>query len=773
MSDAESTAQRAAKSLAELKVSGHLMTLDAGLYCIIQHPSRAADAATGLPGVRLSLPPSAAGRPDAVSIRTFRDDGWLQGAGDAALVRVEGGPAQLLVTIYQSPGAEAAGAPSLQVARLLDAAFRPGAAPAAVPAAPRAVDVLAHVQGQGDVGGQLGAWVGERGSKRWVEGFAIAPSGGIPADDIEYQAVLGRGWMSPWVEGGQFCGSRGMALPILGLRVRLRGATAETHELQLRRQLRRRHRGRPGGGRRSLRGGEPCPGGGVHHRHPPARPGRGGPRRPRSRSGAGPPPRRQTRRRQTGAQTRRQTGAQASRQTGQAARRRQAGGRPTVPALPAAAAPAAPPLTAPPALTGGQGSRSRFAPRPCVRYLFVHQNFPGQYLHFVRHLLEDRANDVVFLSEPNPNMVGGVRRVFYEKPVAAAATHPNARDLDAAVRRAEATAVVARNLRGLGFTPDIIIGHHGWGELLNLLDVWPAAPLLGYFEFYYATDGQDVGFDPEFPTGTDQFPHIRAMNSINLLALSLNQHGQTPTEWQRTRYPAWARPQIEVLPEGARLDICRPDPQLRARPFAIGRFVVRPDEKLVTYVSRNLEPYRGFHVMMRTLPALLAARPDVKVVMVGGDDVSYGGRLAHSTWREHFQRELAGRYDAARVLLPGQLAYPDYLRLLQRSDAHVYLTYPFVASWSLREALACGCAVVAADVEPVREFVADRRNGLLTPALDPKTLCRRLLEVLEDDRLNRRLRAGARRFAETHLDMQRHLAAFAARVAALVGAPGS
>ena len=404
-----------------------------------------------------------------------------------------------------------------------------------------------------------------------------------------------------------------------------------------------------------------------------------------------------------------------------------------------------------------------------MRFLFVHQNFPGQYLHFVRHLLEDQANEIVFLSEPNANAMPGVRRVVYQKPTPDPGVHPHIRDLDAAMRRAEVAAGLARNLRGLGFTPDIIIGHHGWGEMLDLVDVWPDTPMLGYFEFYYQTDGQDVGFDAEFPVEVGHHPRIRAMNSINLLALALHQHGQTPTDWQRTRYPAWAQQQIRVLPEGARLDVCRPDPALREEPFALGSFTVKPGEKLVSYVSRNLEPYRGFHVMMRALPALLKARPDVKVVMVGGDDVSYGARLDKTTWRAYFQRELAGKYDTSRVLLPGQLKYPDYLRLLQRSDAHVYLTYPFVASWSLRESLACGCAVVAADVDPVREFVTHDRNALLTPALDPAVLARTVLEVLEDDALNQRLRRGARRYAEQHLDMAQHIAAFTARIAELTG----
>ncbi len=240
--------ERASQLVNELKVTGHLMKLDPGLFCIVQSPSRALDAASGLPGVRISLPPGPQGRPDSVSISTFRPDGWLHGMGDAALVRVLGAPAQVLVTVYQTEGVPD-GAPKLQVLRLLEAGVAPqpaagapvgghggatpqmGAAAAAGGAGPVVVDVLAHIQGRGDVGAKLGERLGEEGSKRWIEGFAIAPSSAVAMGDIEYQAVLGRGWLSPWVEGGQFCGSRGMALPVLGLKARLRGAAAESHVL--------------------------------------------------------------------------------------------------------------------------------------------------------------------------------------------------------------------------------------------------------------------------------------------------------------------------------------------------------------------------------------------------------------------------------------------------------------------------------------------------------------------------------------------------------------
>jgi hypothetical protein len=231
----------AGNRVAELKVSGHLMTLDTGMFCIFHAPgATAVDDGTGLPGVRVSLPPSSADQPGPVIISTFRPDGWLDFSDGAALVRVEQGPAQILVTVYQSPAATADTAPRLQVLRLTPdpVTLAPGA-PAQAPAAPGAVrtvplpasaNIIAHIQRMGDITGEFGSWTGTRGSGGWVEGFAVIPPKDLAPDDLEYQAVLGRGWLSPWIEGGKFCGSRGMALPLLGLNVRLKGNAAKSHE---------------------------------------------------------------------------------------------------------------------------------------------------------------------------------------------------------------------------------------------------------------------------------------------------------------------------------------------------------------------------------------------------------------------------------------------------------------------------------------------------------------------------------------------------------------
>ena len=215
--------------VAELRVSGNLMTLDTGLFCVFQVPgSPPPDAATGLPGVRVSLAPGLAARPNAVTISTFRQDGWLDGTG--ALVRVTDGPAQILVTVYQSSLQAPDTAPRLQVLQLSGAPAAAAPQPPAAPPTPaEEPEILAHVQRTGDVGGRMGERVGTPGSHMWMEGFGITPRAPIDPEDIEYQGTLGRGWLSPWVEGGKFCGSRGMALPLLGFKIRLKGNAAKAY----------------------------------------------------------------------------------------------------------------------------------------------------------------------------------------------------------------------------------------------------------------------------------------------------------------------------------------------------------------------------------------------------------------------------------------------------------------------------------------------------------------------------------------------------------------
>ncbi|MGE4481852.1 glycosyltransferase [Acidocella sp.] len=413
-----------------------------------------------------------------------------------------------------------------------------------------------------------------------------------------------------------------------------------------------------------------------------------------------------------------------------------------------------------------------------MNFLFVHQNFPGQYVHLLRSLQADNqtypgTHEIVFMTEPNKNHLDGIRKVTYSRPPPPPqALAPAAREFESAAIRAQAGYQGALQIKALGFKPDIIIGHHGWGEMLNLCDVFPGVPILGYFEFYYRIHNSDVNFDPEFQMEEARFGSVRAKNTINLLAVALEQWGQTPTHWQYDTYPEWSRNQIRIIEEGVDLQYCAPDPALRKKNVTVGALTVTPRQKLLTFVSRNLEPYRGFHTFMRALPKLLDERPDLVVSIVGGDEVSYGAPPPNGgSWKDVLLKEVGNQIDHSRVHFMGKVQYSDHLTLLKRSDAHVYLSYPFVASWSLREALACGCVVIGADSVTVTEFIDHGMNGLITPTLDSKNLADTVLHALADEKLSSQLRKGARTYAEKHLGMDDYIKRYRAYIEEIVGRP--
>jgi len=287
---------------------------------------------------------------------------------------------------------------------------------------------------------------------------------------------------------------------------------------------------------------------------------------------------------------------------------------------------------------------------------------------------------------------------------AAPDTHYLLQELESSVLLAEACASVAMRLKQQGFTPDVIIAHPGWGEALFIKDVFPQAKLIVYCEYYYADEGQDVGFDPEAPALT--FAHrcrLRLRNTNNLQSLSIADAAIAPTQWQKSTYPAWAQARIEVIHDG--IDFAR----LRHNPAA--RFTVpmgvsfKAGDEILTYVARNLEPVRGFHMLMRTLPEVLAARPNAHVLIVGGDDISYGHLPpGGGSWRAHLIKEVGATLDLQRVHFLGTVSYQDYINILHVSKVHAYWTTPFVLSWSFLEAIGAGAHVIASDTAPVTEF---------------------------------------------------------------------
>jgi glycosyltransferase involved in cell wall biosynthesis len=389
-----------------------------------------------------------------------------------------------------------------------------------------------------------------------------------------------------------------------------------------------------------------------------------------------------------------------------------------------------------------------------MKILFLHQNFPAQYRHLVRRLANRPENEVYFITQANANAMQGVTKIVYKPVLPAQSTcHPFAIDVDRAIRTGLAAAEACRALRGRGIRPDIVIGHNGWGEALFVKDVFPDAPLLSYFEFFYHAHGVDVDFDPEFASVFGDPARLRTRNAVNLMGFNAADWGHTATSWQRSLYPSEMRRRITAIHEGVDTTRVKPNPDAGCRLPGCARKLTRNDE-VITYAARNLEPYRGFHVFMRALPEILRRRPRAHVIVVGGDGVSYGSPPPiGACYRDWLQQELRDDLDWARVHFLGQVPYETYLTVLQVSSAHVYLTYPFVLSWSFVEALACGCLVIGSKTAPVLEVLEHRVNGLLVDFFSADDLANRVDEVLDHPDRFQELRDGARQTAVTRFDL--------------------
>ena len=391
-----------------------------------------------------------------------------------------------------------------------------------------------------------------------------------------------------------------------------------------------------------------------------------------------------------------------------------------------------------------------------ARYLFVHQNFPGQFRHLARALAA-RGDTVASLGEEarlkaNPPPHPAIQRVGY--PAAKGgnpATHPYLRDHEGHIRRGQAVFRACQTLRQRGFRPDVVIAHPGWGEALFLKDAFPNAHHVHYLEYFYQADGGDVGFDPEFPATEDDRLRVRIKNATQLHGLIACDRGISPTPWQKSRYPAIFQDRISVLHEGIDTQRVRPDANAWIQ---VNGQRLRHGDEVVTYVARNLEPYRGFHTFIRSLPALQARRPNARVVIVGGDEVSYGKRPPEGqSYRQIYCAEVRDQVDWSRVFFVGKVPYADYVRLLQISAAHVYLSYPFVLSWSMLEAMAAGCLVVASNTAPVLDVIRDGENGRLVDFFDPEALAERVADGLARPDEFRGLREAARAAVHDQYDL--------------------
>ncbi len=315
-------------------------------------------------------------------------------------------------------------------------------------------------------------------------------------------------------------------------------------------------------------------------------------------------------------------------------------------------------------------------------------------------------------------------------------------------------------MRETGFTPDVIVAHPGWGESLFLKDVWPNAKLGIYCEFFYHAQGVDVGFDPEVPpTDAGDVCRLRLKNLNNLLHFEVADAGISPTHWQASTFPEPFRSQITVVHDGIDTQAVVPKAQASLTlNTASGSLILTKSDEIITFVNRNLEPYRGYHIFMRALPELLKRRPNARVLIVGGDDVSYGARPKNGQkWKEIFASEVRPQISDAdwnRLHFLGNVPYQHFIPLLQLSTVHVYLTYPFVLSWSLLEAMSAGCAIVASDTQPLREAIHHDDTGRLVDFFDSAALADEVCALLDDPAARVRLGTNARNFAVANYDLK-------------------
>ena len=395
-----------------------------------------------------------------------------------------------------------------------------------------------------------------------------------------------------------------------------------------------------------------------------------------------------------------------------------------------------------------------------MKILFVHQNFPGQFKFLAPALASTAGTEVVAMTMQKVEVSEwqGVKLFSYSASRGSTqGLHPWVSDFETKTIRGEACYRAALRMRNEGIYPDVIVAHPGWGESLFLKDVWPRAKLGIYCEFFYHAQGADVGFDPEFPSRDEgDACRLRLKNVNNLLHFEVADAGISPTHWQASTFPEPFRSKITVVHDGIDTDAIAPNSDVALT--LNGNLNLTKQDEVITFVNRNLEPYRGYHIFMRSLPEILKRRPKARVLIVGGDDVSYGARPEGGRkWKDIFAEEVRPQIndaDWARVHFLGNIPYQYFIPLLQLSTVHVYLTYPFVLSWSLLEAMSVGCAIVASDTQPLHEAIKHNVTGRLVNFFDVKGLAEQVCSLLEQPEERAWLGSNARQFARENYDLK-------------------
>ncbi|AKG21115.1 glycosyltransferase family 4 protein [Calothrix sp. 336/3] len=376
-----------------------------------------------------------------------------------------------------------------------------------------------------------------------------------------------------------------------------------------------------------------------------------------------------------------------------------------------------------------------------MRVLFLHNNFPAQYRNLALALAKNPKNQVVFGTKNKETNLPGIKKVFYE---AARNPHPTThhyvQPLESAVLHGQAVYKMLEQLKSQGFIPDIVCGHSGWGPTLFVKDALPQTPVLTYFEWFYNSQGADVGFDPKEAVTADDAARIRVSNASILTDLYSCDRGLSPTQWQKSQFPKEFHDKISVIHDGVDTEYFQPQPGAK---LVLPELDLSGVEEIVTYVGRGMEPYRGFPQFIESIAYIQERRPNCHVVIVGSDRICYGKSLPKGqTYKELMLAKVP--LDMSRVHFTGSLPYKQYLQVIQASSVHIYLTVPFVLSWSMIEAMSTGCLVLGSNTAPVTEVIEDGKNGLLVDFFSPQEIANRVDEVFNHPEIMKEIRANAR-----------------------------
>ncbi|MGB3146258.1 MAG: glycosyltransferase [Paracoccaceae bacterium] len=388
-----------------------------------------------------------------------------------------------------------------------------------------------------------------------------------------------------------------------------------------------------------------------------------------------------------------------------------------------------------------------------MNILFIHQNFPGQFVHLAPALAA-RGHKVIGLADEANKNPTKVQTYYYRTPEKDRLTGIGATYAETSARGDMVAGACSQLRDRTGFHPDLIVGHNGWGEMLFVREVWPEARLVNYAELVYRTRGLDSDFDPEFRNTELKMRTIITARAAHILQSMVEADAAlSPTHWQAASFPPVLRDKITVIHDGVDTDIVRPNPKALLK--LPGGRQLRAGDEVLSFVNRNLEPYRGFHSFMRALPDVMAARPKAQVVILGGDKTGYGRAAPNGSWKQTLLDEVGDRLDPARLHFLGRVPYETFLALLQVTRVHAYLTYPFVLSWSMIEAMSAGAHVVGSRTGPVEEVIEDGVNGTLVDFFDIPGWSKTLIEALANPSAADGIRRAARETVLARYDLQR------------------